>query len=497
MITRATFDIAAGEFVLVCGPTGSGKSTLLKLFNGLAPHFTGGNLRGEIWINQKDVTGRKPHELAELVGFVNQQPEGSFVADTVEEELAYGLEQLGFPELEMSERIASTAKRVGVFDLLDRELSTLSGGQQQRVAIGAAMVAGQKVLVLDEPTSALDADTTHEIVTLLSELTKTHGITVLLAEHRLERVLDDVDSVIVVNGDSSVVKSAPKDAFRDYRLLPPVVEYSKRIGIDPVALSIAEAKRRSASPTKFTPLSVPESADVALRVANLDVKYGKNKAVHGVSFEVNRGEVLALMGPNGSGKSSILWAIQSEANRSAGEVWVEGDLTMVPQRASDLLFLSSLSEELAEGDKAAEAQSGSTAELFLKLSNRTDPKQHPRDLSAGQQLALALSVQLVKGARLILLDEPTRGLDYEAKRHLVNTIRQLSAGGHTVVVASHDVEFVARLASKIVILDNGAVSHSGSAEELLGFDGLLPTQVALIAETPGLLLAEQIEVGDA
>ena len=505
VISRASFSLLEGEFTLVCGPTGSGKSTLLKLLNGLAPHFTGGNLSGEVRIDGRNIAGLKPHELAETVGYVNQQPEGSFVADTVGEEIAYGMEQLGFEPALMQRLVHEFAELVGVERLLDQPLQALSGGQQQRVAIAAAMAAGQRVLVLDEPTSALDAASAAELISLLATLAKERGITILLAEHRLERVLEHIDSVIVVNGDATVVKSKPRDAFKDYRLLPPVVELSKRANFSQIALSIEEAKSLSSSPIPFSSLPQADLGQKSLSVERLSVEYGSQIAVKQVSLEARSGEVLALMGSNGSGKSSLLWAIQGAGKRSAGTVWTpSGDpselapkerlaaVTLVPQRASDLLFLNTLTEELAEADRFNEVPQGETAKLFLSLSNRTDPKQHPRDLSAGQQLALVLAVQLVKESSLVLLDEPTRGLDYEAKRHLANAIRMVQRTGRTVIVASHDIEFVAQVSNRVILLQAGELVAEGSTTEILGAGGLMPTQVALVCNQPGLLIAEQV-----
>lgn len=505
IIRRANFEVAAGEFVLVCGPTGSGKSTLLKLLNGLAPNFTGGELNGSIFVDGLEIVGKKPQELAELVGYVNQQPEGSFVADTVGEELAYGLEQLGMPPETMEARVAEYASLVGIENLIDQPLAALSGGQQQRVAIAAAMAAGQKVLVLDEPTSALDAASAAELVMLLARLTKERGITVLLAEHRLERVLEHIDSVIVVNGDSSVTKSSPQQAFSDYRLLPPVVELARKLQLNPTPLSIDEARKQIKSPIRFTELETPKPGKTTLRVEGLSVSYGKHLAVENVWIHANAGEVVALMGDNGSGKSSLLWAIQGSGLRSGGSVWVAGSdpkdeahgdrlelVTLVPQRASDLLFLNTLADELAESDHFNGVGPGETAKLFLTLSNRTDPKQHPRDLSAGQQLALVLAAQLVKGSGLVLLDEPTRGLDYEAKRHLVAAIRLVQESGRTVLVASHDIEFVAQISNRVYVLEAGRVAIDGNTVDVLGPNGELPTQVAQIAGLAGLLLAEQV-----
>ena len=506
VLTRASFKAEAGEFVLVCGPTGSGKSTLLKLINGLAPHFTGGLVSGEIWIGERNVTGALPHELAELVGYVNQQPEGSFVADTVAEELAYGLEQLGFDPAEMEERVTHFAKAVGVEKLLDRPLGNLSGGQQQRVAIASSLAAGQKVLVLDEPTSALDPHAAAEVLHLLHDLSRTHGITVLLAEHRLERVLDLVDSVIVVNGDGSVVKSSPENAFKDYRLVPPTVELGLRLGLSNTLLSVEQARKSIKQKIAFKPFHRDVSAELtALKVSELTVSYGETVAVNQLSFELMQGEVLAVMGQNGSGKSSLLWAVQGSGKRSAGSVTTPlGDtkdlsaedrlraITLVPQRSADLLFLKSISEELEESDRFAGVESGATARLFLSITNRTDPKQHPRDISAGQQLALVLALQLVKDAPIVLLDEPTRGLDYEAKRHLAATINSLRAAGKSVLIASHDIEFVAQVASRVIVLDGGNIVQEGAVEKVLGTGGLLPTQIAEACGTPGLLLAEQV-----
>jgi energy-coupling factor transport system ATP-binding protein len=284
-----------------------------------------------------------------------------------------------------------------------------------------------------------------------------------------------------------------------------VVELARKLKLTPLPLSIEDAKTRINSPIAFEARVHPEVGDETLTVDNLSVDYGKHSAVQNVSLRAMAGEVVALMGPNGSGKSSLLWAIQGSGARSAGEVKTpSGDpqhfsinerleqITMVPQRASDLLFLNTLADELSESDTLNEVTQGETAKLFLQLSNRTDPKQHPRDLSAGQQLALVLSVQLVKGARLVLLDEPTRGLDYEAKRHLVSAIKLVQSSGRTVLVASHDIEFVAQIADRVYLLENGEITLEGDTVDVLGPAGKLPTQVAQIAGQPGLLLAEQV-----
>lgn len=507
VIRRANLKIAAGEFVLVCGPTGSGKSTLLKIINGLAPHFTGGTLSGNLLLNGEPKTGALPHDLASMVGYVNQQPEGSFVADTVEDEIAFSLEQLGFEPTEMTQQVERYAKLVGIENLLESDLSTLSGGQQQRVAIAAALAAGQKLLVLDEPTSALDPAAAADIVVLLKRIAKQEGVSVLLAEHRLERVLSHVDSVVIVHGDGSVSKLSPSDAFKEYRLVPPIVELSMRLGWSPVALDPTQCSYKTIQPSQWTSRSGvrPVSTEVLLEASALKVSYGSVDAVKPVDAKLHAGEILAVMGENGSGKSSFIWALHGLGKRSGGVVetpWGDpitlndeerlGCITLVPQKAADLLFLNSLAEELEESDLVAKVEPTSTASLFAKFAGRVDPRKHPRDLSAGQQLALVLAAQLVKGARVVLLDEPTRGLDYEAKRALARILEKLKDEGKGIVLASHDIEFVAMLASRVIVLQAGRIVEEGSPEQVFAAGAKLASQTSLALSTPGLISVNQV-----
>jgi energy-coupling factor transport system ATP-binding protein len=243
-----------------------------------------------------------------------------------------------------------------------------------------------------------------------------------------------------------------------------------------------------------------------MEVSDLFVNYDGVAAVSDVSFRVHKGEVIALMGKNGSGKSSALWAIQGGGRRTSGSVQTQfgdpkslsGDerlcvLTLVPQKAADLLFLNSLADELAESDKFAHITDSGTSKIFESLTGRLDPKIHPRDLSAGQQLALVLALQLVKGAGILLLDEPTRGLDYAAKRSLAKQIRSLRKEGKSVLVASHDVEFVALVADRVLQLENGNLVSDEPASTALGFGSSLATQISQITGEPGLLTLHQLE----
>jgi energy-coupling factor transport system ATP-binding protein len=505
-LSRVNLEFAAGEFSLVCGATGSGKSTLLKLMNGLAPHFTGGQASGQLEIDGKDFSGSLPHELAELVGFVNQQPESSFVTDTVEDEIVFGMEQLGLPRDQMQQGLERVTKALELEGLLDKPLAWLSGGQQQRVAIAASLAAGQKILLLDEPTSALDPKAAQEIAGTLQRLARDYGITVILVEHRIERVIELVDSIVVVANDGLVTKGG-LEQFRNYHLVPPVIALSKKLSWPKVVTDLEEAKtfwqRQDYSTTSKE--QKPPSQKIALNIENLRVSYGEKVAVQDVSFQVPKGQVLALVGKNGSGKSSLLWAIQGSGKRSSGQVLTEyGEsaqlsaeerlcvLTLVPQKAADLLFLNSLSDELDESDKFVGTQDKYTSKVFESIAGRQDPNLHPRDLSAGQQLALVLAIQIAKGAEIVLLDEPTRGLDYAAKDELAQVIKGLRSENKTVLIASHDVEFVALVADRVIELSDGELISDTDCFTALGPNAKHPTQIAQITNLEKCLTLEDV-----
>ncbi len=481
-LNRINLKIDTGQFVLVCGATGSGKSTLLKAMVGLAPHFTGGRVSGQRLINDVDHTSSMPHQTAELIGYVNQQPEGSFVAETVEEELAFTLEQLGIPIPEMRKRIDAAISATGLSDLRDRKLTELSGGQQQRVAIAAALSAGQKLLILDEPTSALDPQAAHELLEFIHALCRKENLTAIVAEHRIERLIDLVDSVIVVSSDGTADHGPAAEQLSRFEFVPPLLKLAQQKSWKPLPLSITAAREFTKENCEFKKLIHPATEQLSIQEKGLTVNYGATTALNNIEFSAGAGEVVAIMGENGSGKTSLLWKLRE----------VLTDTAMVPQQASDLLFLNSLSQEFCDSDEIANVAATATAKLFEEFAGRLDSSIHPRDLSSGQQLALVLAMQLVKPARVVLLDEPTRGLDYSAKQQVAGVIHKLAAQGKTVVFASHDVEFVSLTANRVVQLSAGQVLSDSPVEQALSHRGQLATQIAQIYQIDGLIALEQV-----
>jgi energy-coupling factor transport system ATP-binding protein len=491
-LNRVNLNIAAGEFVLVCGATGSGKSTLLRALVGLVPHFTGGTASGSRTVDGQDFSQAMPHETAHLIGYVNQQPEGAFVADTVLEELAFALEQLGVPRDDMIERVDKALAATGLTELRDRKLIELSGGQQQRVAIAAALSAGQKILILDEPTSALDPASAHELLEFIHELCRTQNLTAIIAEHRIERLVDLVDAVVIVNSDGTVSLGTPAEQLATFKFVPPLIELAQKLHWLPIELSITSAKKRFESTSSdFKKIAHLQLGEHLLEANDLVVDYGQIRALDHVSLQARSGEVIAVMGENGSGKTSLLWALHA-INPSLEKV------AMVPQQAADLLFLNSLSEELRDSDEVADAPAASTASLLEQFSGRLDPAIHPRDLSSGQQLSLVLAMQLVKNAPLVLLDEPTRGLDYATKKQVAQVLRNLAAAGKAIVFASHDVEFVAQTADRVVQLEAGKVIADEPVEQALSArpGNALASQIAQITGVEGVIALQQVVAND-
>ncbi len=504
--------IDEGELCLVIGRTGSGKTTLLRAVNGLVPHFTGGRASGDVEVAGRSTRRFPPRELADLVGTVGQDPAASFVTDTVEDELAYTMENLGIAPSAMRRRVEDTLDLLGLHDLRDRPLSALSGGQQQRVAIGAVLCASPRVLVLDEPTSALDPAAAEEVLASLTRLVHDLGMTVVVAEHRLERVVPFADRVVLVpGGGARLVVGPTAEVMATAPVAPPIVELARVAGWTPPPLSVRDA-RRLAEPLRRRLRTAPSPDDGALadhdpvaRVENLTVVYGDVTALAGVTAVVGAGEIVAVMGRNGSGKSTLLGQLAGLRRPTGGRVEVMGQrpttlppgrlirlVGLVPQDAGVLLYGESVADECATADRETGLPHGTTASTLAGILEGLDGDRHPRDLSEGQRLALSLAVVLAPTPPLVLLDEPTRGLDYPSKDRLVSVVRRLASEGACVIVATHDVELVAKVASRAVVLAEGEIVADGPARDVVCHSPVFSPQVAKILAPEAWLTVDEV-----
>lgn len=563
--------VPEGELCLLVGPSGVGKSTVLNAVCGLVPHFTGGTLHGRVTVDGRDTRTHKPRELADVVGTVGQDPLAHFVTDTVEDELAYGMESLGLAPDVMRRRVEETLDLLGLADLRDRAITTLSGGQMQRVAIGSVLTTHPKVLVLDEPTSALDPAAAEEVLSVLQRLVHDLSTTVLLAEHRLERVVQYADQVILLPSPGAApLMGTPADIMAVSPVHPPVVALGRLAHWSPLPLTIRDARRKAAplrerltgitppapgpgsTPTAPSPGDTPPGAGTGVRagagaraeaedgaapgprdglalpiprdavarfphgdaarfpdgdaaaVSGLGVRRGRIDALYRVDLNVRGGETVALMGRNGAGKSTLLGALVGMHQPSSGSVRVGGvtphrtsprtllqHVGLVPQEPRDLLYADTVAAECAAADADAGAPAGSCRALVTQLLPDVPDSVHPRDLSEGQRLALALAVVLTARPPLLLLDEPTRGLDYAAKARLVQVLRTLAAEGHAIILATHDVELAAELAHRVVILADGEVVADGPTDEVVVSSPSFAPQVAkVLAPLPWLTVPQ-------
>lgn len=483
VIENLSFEISEGEMVLVMGHTGSGKSSLLRLINGLVPHHTGGILAGEISVDGISTRSVRPGALSGIVGIVGQNPINSFVADTVEEEIAFGMESLNFnPEL-MRKRVEEALDQVGLAQLRDRNIATLSGGEQQRVAIASALVMHPKVLVLDEPTSALDPIAAEEILSLLQRLVHDLSVTVIIAEHRLERVIGYVDRILLIEGGGESSLGTPEDILRKSNLVPPLIKLSRALDLEELGTNTREVRRATDVLRKnFPEYERPQrvAGNVIAEITEVSLSYGKKEALQKISLNLHSGEIIALMGRNGAGKSSLIKVVTGLLPPSEGSVTLQGRpiaeiepeeraarIGYIPQEPGDILYLQSVAEECGRTDKDKGLALGTTLKFLQNLLPTISEFSHPRDLSEGERLSLVLAIVLVADPEIIILDEPTRGLDYQAKEKLIALLTSAALRGTSILIATHDVELVAELADRTIFIADGEKVADGSTLDVL------------------------------
>lgn len=500
----ASFEIVEGEFVVVAGPSGGGKSTLLRLVNGLIPHFHGGVIQGRVRTMGTDPTNEPPSRTALLAGMVFQEPEAQSLAETVVEEVAFGLEQRAIPREEMNRRVDRLLVALDIGHLRERRVHTLSGGERQRVAIAAVLALEPRVLLLDEPTSQLDASGAEALVSAVQRLHDAGDLTALVAEHRLERLLPAASSVIEVSG-GAVRTMQPREAARCLEGVPAVSALARRLREGPW-LSVEDARPKLPPGLLVTPKRDPATpGEELVKVEGISLSYGSTQVLRGISFTLREGEIVALIGHNGSGKTSLFRAIAGLTAVSSGRVALRGRdgaklpvsertsiAGLVPQDPALALYRETVHEEVREtvelrrGDAT---QAGMEAVLSAwgieELAN-----DNPRDVSVGQQQRVAIAAMLAHQPPVWLLDEPTRGADVEAKRGLAERLRAHAAAGGAAIVATHDVESAASFATRVITLAQGEITSDLPARVAFAQAGPHPTQVARLV--PGAILAEEV-----
>ena len=516
-----SLSLAPGEFALLAGRSACGKTTLLRAACGLVPHFHGGEIEGSIRVAGMDAIASGPGQLASAVGYVAQDPETQVVSTTVAAEIELPLEMRGDPAASRARSVEEVALALAIPRLLGRTVDTLSGGELQRVALAAALVTRPKLVLLDEPTSQLDPVAGDELIWLLRRLNEEWGVSILLAEHRLERCLAAADRVIAMDSGAISFDGTPRDFLAwaqqaDAALETPAARLFSLAGIEPLPVGVRDARdilrqgQRTGGPPsetrdgrlagapvspahKFLPGDPRSSASAtAAEVRNLWVELRRGDESHevlrGIDLTVERGERVALMGRNGAGKSTLLRTLAGLVESVRGKAEVANGVALLTQNPSDYLVRERVGDELP-GDE------GVAVLRMVGLEAAIDAD--PRDLSGGERQRLALAIALAgrmdgdELPGLVALDEPTRGMDRARKSDLNELVEGLAGRGAGVVVATHDVEFAAVFAERVVLLGDGVVIADGPAAEILSGGWYFATEVARILDLPGVITPEQ------
>lgn len=508
-----SLEVGAGEMVVLAGRSGSGKSTLLRAACGLVPHYFGGEVGGGLEVSGLDVREHGPGRLGSVVGLVSQDPESQVVSATVRGELELPLEMRGERAAARARAVEEAALALGVAHLLDRTPDTLSGGELQRVALAAALVARPRLVLLDEPTSQLDPVAGDELIGLLRRLNEEWGTAIVLSEHRLERCMAAADRVVGMAEGRISFDGHPQEFLAwalssDAPLATPAARLFELAGLRPPPLSVKAARAALARVAPFAgPLEAVRPgrsggdrrgrparrrAAPALEVRGLwtalDDGTGLRSVLQGIDLRIERGELVALMGRNGAGKSTLLRAIAGRLAPARGSAAAPGDCALLGQAPGDYLVRERVGAELP-------GAAGREALDLVGLGWARD--RDPRDLSGGERQRLALAIALAgRGAGgeppgLVCLDEPTRGMDRARKEELRELIRALAGRGAATLLATHDVEFAAGFAQRVVLLGAGEVIADGLAAEVLSGGWYFSTEVARILARPGTITAEQ------
>jgi energy-coupling factor transporter ATP-binding protein EcfA2 len=527
-LEEVSLEVGAGELVLLAGRSACGKSTLLRAACGLVPHFHGGEIDGRVEAAGIDAIATGPGELAAVVGYLAQDPESQVVSTTVAAEIGLPLEMRGDPPSARARAVEEVALALAIPHLLARTVDTLSGGELQRVALAAALVTRPRLVLLDEPTSQLDPVAGDELIWLLRRLNEEWGVSILLAEHRLERCLAAADRVIAMDSGAIAFDGGPHDFLawaqeNDTALETPAARLFSLAGLAPLPVGVRDARRQLGRVASgLGGLRSPEAAEgkaarprlgrsrypkqrggqggrqprrqdpPAVGVRDLWVELERDEQAHevikGLDLRVERGERVALMGRNGAGKSTLLRTLAGLVEPVKGRIEIPGGIALLTQNPGDYLVRERVGDELP-------GEQGLAALRAVGLEHAAEAD--PRDLSGGERQRLALAIALAgrmdgdELPGLVALDEPTRGMDRARKGELGELIDGLARRGAGVVVATHDVEFAAAFAERVVLLGDGVAIADGPAERVLSGGWYFATEVARVLDVPGAITAEQ------
>lgn len=492
-IKNISFTVEKGSFVTVCGATGSGKSTLLRLLKReIRPN---GDISGSVYFNGCRVEALSGETSAREIGYVMQRPEQQIVTDKVWHELAFGLENLNLPQSVIARRIAEMAAYFGIEDWFDKSVSQLSGGQKQLLNLASVMVMQPSVIILDEPTAQLDPIAASDFIATVKKLNRDLSVTVIIAEHRLEEVIPACDRLLVIDDGRLIDFDCPRLVISRLANNPRLIcampaaarLYHQTRSRGECPLDVREGRKFIETNFKnnvasLTSKPYKHSDRIALEFDEVYFRYEKNTpdVLRGLSLKIYENEIFCLLGGNGSGKTTTLLSSAGLIKPYSGKIKVfgkkindyknqtlyRGCLSMLPQDVQTVFLKNTVRDELCDAFT-------NEGDLPFDLSHLYE--KHPYDLSGGEQQMLAMAKVLATNPKLLLLDEPTKGLDANAKLNLIDLIKTLKARGMTVVIVTHDVEFAALCADRAAMFFRGEVVSDGAPSEFFAENSFYTT----------------------
>jgi len=491
-LSDVTVQVRPGEFILLVGASGSGKSTFLRALNGLVPRFYGGTISGEVLVDGRPLDTLSQREIVTAIGFLHQDPERQLLLDTVERDLVFGMENIGLPHAVMRSRLAEISQLFGLGPLLRRKVDGLSGGEKQRVALASVLCLYPQVLLLDEPTSQLDPVHADEFLHVLRRLHEEWGMTVVMSEHRLERCFHLADRLLLFEQGRIAFDGTPRQFAAEalaskpewMSYLPPVTRaMAGRVPHEQIPLTVKEAR--------LCGLMLPEDecrvADkrqegqeiLSMHRARTGYEAGVD-VLKDVTYAIYAGDHIALFGENGAGKSTWAKTLAGVLPLRAGEIrWMgrsadarfwqtsHAQIGYLAQNPNDYFLHDTVEEELLFSLRQAQSQraeSPSVEQLLALAGLEPYRSRHPHDLSGGEKQRLALAIVLAAQPQVLILDEPTRGLDPLQKQSLCSLLHRLPL--QAVVVITHDVEFARDYANRVSILYDGEIVTDGSPDDV-------------------------------
>lgn len=484
-LNNINLQIHKGEILFVVGRSGSGKSTLAKAITGTVPQFYGGKIRGEVLIKNIPLKDMSHRDRAKEITLVFQDPERQLMMNKVHREIAFGLESVGMEESIIERRVWEAMQFSNILDIAERDIGSLSGGEKQRLAITSAIAYLPGCIILDEPTSQLDPSAAEEVITLIKKINEELGTTIIVIEQRIDKWFEIADRMVIMEAGAIIFNGSKEEIYREHyeSFYPEYFKLAKRLGYKEPPRSFKHMRRLVGSEQiTIKPLELrgTKAETACIKIRNLKVNYGSIQALKNINITIKEGDFLGIIGSNGAGKSTLLKSIMGLSSYEGSINILDKEVKKlklkeiskiigyVSQNPNDYITKDTVYEELKFTlDNHSIKDYALIDELMVKLGIEDLRHKNPRDLSGGEKQRVAIASILVTKPRILMLDEPTRGLDYDTKVKLGALLKELNEEGTTIIMVTHDMEFASRLCKNFILMFNGRVAALGDHHQVL------------------------------